>query len=103
MPDEFEARWSGRPEFAEVAEALELTTEHIIGVIVKDGVTVVLYSPELPPEGDDTSLRDAPDAWRALFTRGGDGVLQLARREPIPEFWSTLDDHVQKALDGDDA
>ena len=60
--------WRGRTDFAEVAEALGVPTNHIMGTVPQDGRLFVMFTLTLDPE--------EPDVYSAGFSRGVDGILR---------------------------
>ena len=70
------AEWTDRTKFAEVAEALGVSTEYILAVSDNG---IVLWTPSQTPEGD---------IWRGRLERDADGVLHVIHKE----FSSTVAD-----------
>lgn len=80
--------WKGRAEFAEVAEALQTTTELVMAVRRnKRGEFLVLYTPDYP---DDNTV------WTARLSRDADDLL-VHERAPMahPGMWEKFVDAIE--------
>jgi hypothetical protein len=84
-----DVRWGGRsaPIFAEVAEALETTTDLIMAASEwGDGTVVALATPRHP---DDLTVV------KATLRRDAIGILRVLRSEEDPGLW----DEIRSAVD----
>lgn len=91
MPDQpIEVKQGRGPDFAEVAEVLEVRTNQIVGLKQDGRRFIVLYSPYLAEEPD----LDDPEqtkVFAAGLERGADDVLVLfGEPEEVPRYWETL-------------
>jgi hypothetical protein len=80
-----EARWAGRSEFAEIAEALGgIPTDHIMAVLKTPEGGIVLWTPE-----------QGHDIWRAVWRRRPtDNVIEVANGHFVmtaDEFFEELE------------
>lgn len=82
-----EIRWARGPEFAEIAEALEITTTMIAGMQVEKGSYLVMYTPDYPE--DDT-------LWSVALRRGSDGILV---KNSLPTPHRDLTERLKARLD----
>jgi hypothetical protein len=81
------AEWKSRDQFAELAEAVGLPTDHIISAVnppgTPGGTFVVLYS-------RDIVTKDTP-VYSVVLVRDEQGILRRAAQERvIPDFWAGL-------------
>lgn len=77
------AEWRGAPDFAEVAEALNVPTDHIMAVMREQATYVVLYTPSL--EGYE------PPVYRVGLRRDRDGILRPADlAHELPSFYTRM-------------
>lgn len=77
------AEWRKRHDFAEFAEALNVSTNAIMAVHAPQSDSVlVLYSPDV--EQDETKI------FRATLRRSVDGTLFVVDRYELPGFWQQL-------------
>lgn len=82
-------RWGRAPDFAEVAEALEVRTDQILGTANRGGRgTTVLFTPG-EPEGD---------VYAGLVERDADGILRETGRALVPGYWDGLRRRIEEGL-----
>jgi hypothetical protein len=73
--------WGRGPDFAEVAEALRIPTDQIVGMLATEGSgdVTAMYS---------TGSGDAPPVYAARLRRDADGVLvPVGEHLHVPGFW----------------
>ena len=88
------AEWKKAPAFAEVAEALGVQTDQIVGATTDNGITIALWS---DPGTDD------PQTWGIALVRDGDRILRpFGEPELLPGFWANVHDALDAALGSDD-
>ena len=84
---EFDTRWAKAPEFAEVAEALKIPTDHIVAMLPQKQQSefTVLYTPELP---ENLTHESNPDVYAVVLKRDRSGILRAAT-DPVlrPGYW----------------
>lgn len=91
-------RWASGPDFAEVAEALHVPTNHIMSMQTQpDGSVLAFYTPSLPEVLTDD---DEPEVFGMGFRRDADGILQPLG-EPLlrPGFWKQLREQMDQMKD----
>lgn len=84
------AEWTGRAQFAELAEALQVSTEDVMAATAIEGGRgwLILWT-------TDTHLLQEATVHRALLERDQDGVLQVVKKAtigPASGFLPTLED-----------
>lgn len=76
--------WGNAPDFAEVAEALQINTTQVFAATVADNVLIVIYTPDQDGK---------PPFWRASMERDADGIL-VVKGAPVvldtPDQWRFL-------------
>lgn len=84
------------PDFAEVAEALHVPTDHVLAALPtqEQNAYTILYSKEFPPDLD--VMRDSPEVFGARLTRGPDGILVLVGEKLLPGAWAELRRHMEQ-------
>jgi hypothetical protein len=92
------AEWSKAPDFAEVAEALKLPTDHIMATLREGATYVALYTPTLYDDVLDRPLEEPP-VYRVGLRRDRDGILRLASiPHELPSFYTRLRALVESRL-----
>jgi hypothetical protein len=84
----YRAKWAGRTEFAEVAEAVGVPTNCIMAATETDGRVTVLFS---RPEDESVVYGQG-------FRRDGDGVLHAATE---PREQPGMLDHIKREVERD--
>lgn len=91
MTDEPLAEWHDRAAFAEIAEALGVSTRYILAVHGGEGV--VLWTPSETDDGD---------IWGGIMQRDADGILHVINRRfftSVAEFQARADEEIRKRLE----
>lgn len=94
----YDARWARAPEFAEVAEALGIPTDHILAMLPTDQNQRchVLYTPELP---EHVTHDSDPDVYEASLQRDADGILVVFGEPRLkPGYWAEVRRQVEDTL-----
>lgn len=85
-----EIEWRGRTDFAEVAEAIGISTKLVFAANVVGSRIWVIYSPDYPEQ---------ETFWSIWLARGQDGVL---RKDSVPRempgMWEKLEETMKEAL-----
>jgi hypothetical protein len=85
-------KWRGRADFAEIAEALDVTTEAIMAAMPDGDEVFVLWTPKDSDPGDLTIVS-------GVLQRGTDGVLFLASGpQEQPGMWEEITSTVERRL-----
>jgi hypothetical protein len=83
------AKWATAPAFAEVAEALQIRTDQIVGTKEDDRGIVVLFTRD---EGDE------PPVFAVGCQRDLDGIMRArSARVAVPHFWSDFKRRLDEA------
>lgn len=91
---QFEAKWASGPMFAEVAEAVGVPTDHILGMNPRNqGQEIsVLFAPELSED-----LNEDPDVYGVLLKRDADGILvKFGEPELQPGMWAKIREQMER-------
>jgi hypothetical protein len=84
MPEQPKVEWRKGPDFAQVAEALGVTTGQILMAQAAQGGVVSAYY-TLTPAEDDTLMH------QVSLKRGQDGILiQASQPVPLPGLWEKI-------------
>lgn len=96
----FRAKWERGPTFAEVAEALAVPTDQIIGMVEKDEKYLVMYSP------DEYTPENKPRVYVQTLQRDVDQiVVKFGGPTELPGYWETLEEAIGLKMEekhGDD-
>ena len=83
-------KWAKSADFAEIAEALKINTDQVVGIAEKDGLVTAIYS----RAGDEQNW---PPVFSVALKRDLDGVLFVASEvHEIEGFWDDLKASLEK-------